>query len=369
MNYLKEVKIKGKTMRFPIYFPDATRAVVRSLDNQDLKETGIEGMILNPYHLASHPGINIVKKFKGIKQYINWPGFAITDSGGWQLLSLVHKDKKFGKINDNGVIFYKDSLGRNKKYLFTPEKSIQIQMDLGTDIIICLDDCPGKNASKKQIELSTQRTIDWAKRCKIEYLKQIKKRKFSLKNRPLILAVVQGGQYKNLRKRCADEFLKIGFDGYGLGGWLTDKAGKIDLDTIGFISKCLPDNLLKFALGVGYPQDIISLTKLGYHIFDCVIPTRDARHKRLYTWAKNPDKVNILKEKNLFKHFYPDKARYASDKNPVSQFCDCRLCQNYSRAYLYHLFKIEDSLAWRLATIHNLRLYTKLIELLRKNVK
>ena len=369
MNYLKEAKIKGKTMHFPIYFPDATRAVVRSLDNQDLKEAGIEGFILNPYHLMSMPGIKIIKKLGGMKKYMNWPGFAISDSGGWQLLSLIYKNKSFGKITDDDVVFFKSSMGEKKNYHFSPEKSIQIQMNLGTDIIICLDDCPGKDAGKKQIELSTKRTIAWAKRCKIEYLKQIKKRKLSLKNRPLILAVIQGGQYKNLRKKCADELLKIGFDGYGLGGWVTDKTGKIDLNTIGFISKCLPDNLPKFALGVGYPQDIIDLTKLGYHIFDCVIPTRDARHKRLYTWAKNPDKVNILKEKNLFKHFYPDKARYASDKKPVSQFCDCRLCQNYSRAYLHHLFKIGDSLAWRLATIHNLRLYTKLIELLRKNVE
>jgi len=369
MNYLKEAKIKGKTMRFPIYFPDATRAVVRSLDNQDLKEAGIEGFILNSYHLMSMPGTRTIKKLGGMKKYMNWPGFAISDSGGWQLLSLIYKNKSFGKITDDGVVFFRGSKGKRKNYYFSPEKSIQVQMDLNTDIIICLDDCPGKNASKKQTELSTQRTIDWAKRCKIEYLKQIKKRKLSLKDRPLILAVVQGGQYKNLRKKCADELLKVGFDGYGLGGWLTDKTGKIDLDTIGFISKCLPDNLPKFALGVGYPQDIIDLTKLGYHIFDCVIPTRDARHKRLYAWAKNPDKADILKEKNLFKRFYPDKARYALDKKPVSRFCDCRLCQNYSRAYLYHLFKIGDSLAWRLATIHNLRLYTKLIELLRKNVK
>ena len=126
MSYLKQAKIRGKTMRFPVYFPDATRAVIRSLDSHDLQEAGIEGLILNPYHLMSQPGINTIKKFKGVKQYMNWPGFVITDSGGWQLLSLVHKDKKFGKISDNGVIFHKDSLGKNKKLVFTPEKSIQI---------------------------------------------------------------------------------------------------------------------------------------------------------------------------------------------------------------------------------------------------
>ena len=367
MNYLKQIKIKDKTMRFPIYFPDATRAVVRSLDNQDLKEAGIEGMILNPYHLASHPGINIVKKFKGIKQYMNWSGFAITDSGGWQLLSLVHKDKKFGKINDNGVVFYKDSLGKNKKYLFTPEKSIQNQFDINADIIVCLDDCPGKDASKQEIIASVDRTILWAKRCKIEFQKQLK----NTKNKPLLLAVVQGGDNKKLRAKCAKELAKIGFDAYGWGGWTANPKGGLNINMGRFIVSQLPEDKPKFALGVGYPWDIIEGTKAGYHIFDCVIPTRDARHKRLYVWQKNPDKINLLKanSRKLFNYFYPNKAKYASDKKPVSQFCDCKLCKNYSRAYLYHLFKIGDSLAWRLATIHNLRLYTKLIELLRKNVK
>ncbi len=379
MNYLKEAKIKGKTMRFPVYFPDATRAVIRSLDSRDLQEAGIEGLILNPYHLMSQPGINTIKKFRGVKQYMGWPGFVITDSGGWQLLSLIYKDQKFGKINDNGVVFYKDSLGRNKKYLFTPEKSIQIQMDLGADIIICLDDCPGRNATKKEIVTSVNRTILWAKRCKIEYLKQLRKRTearplYDLRNsrkRPLLLAVVQGGNDLKLRAKCAKELIKIGFDGYGWGGWTADETGKLDLKIAKFIIQQLPSESIKFALGVGYPWDIIDCTKLGYHIFDCVIPTREARHQRLYVWTKNPEKTSIKKvnSRQLFNCFYPGKQKYANDPKPIDKFCDCRLCQNYSRAYLYHLFKIKDSLAWRLATIHNLRLYTKLIELLRKNVK
>ncbi len=358
-------------MRFPVYFPDATRAVIRSLDSQDLQKVGIEGMILNPYHLASQPGINVIKKFRGIKKYMNWPGFAITDSGGWQLLSLVYKDPKFGKINDQGVVFYKDSLGKNKKYVFTPEKSIKNQFDIGADIIICLDDCPGKNASKKQIEISNQRTIAWAKRCQIEFNAQIKKRKLSGKNKPLLLAVVQGGNDKKLRARCAKALAEIDFDAYGWGGWTANAKGGLNIDIGKFIVSQLPKDKPKFALGVGYPWDIIEGTKAGYHIFDCVIPTREARHKRLYVWEKDPNKTNLLKtnSRKLFKYFYPDKGKYVSDKKPVDKYCDCLLCKNYSRAYLHHLFKIKDSLSWRLATIHNLRVYAKLIEILRKNVK
>lgn len=374
MKYLRSMKIKGKTMRFPIYCPDATRAVVRSLDSRDLREARIEGLILNPYHLMSQPGINTIKKLKGVKRYISWPGFAITDSGGWQLLSLVHKDKKFGKITDKGVVFYKGSLGENKKLFFTPEKSIQLQFDIGADIIICLDDCPGKNASKKEIKISAQRTIGWAKRCKTEFIKQLSRSRtpgITAKNKPLLFAVVQGGDDRKLRSLCAKELVKIGFDGYGWGGWTANKKGGLNIAIGRFIVSQLPKDKLKFALGVGYPWDIIDCVKAGYHIFDCVIPTREARHKRLYVWTKNPEKVNPLKtnSRRLFDYFYPDKHEYSADKKPVDRFCDCCLCQNYSRAYLNHLFKIGDSLAWRLSTIHNLRVYTKLIELLRKHVR
>ncbi len=370
MAYLKQIRVKSKVMRFPIYCPDATRAVIRSLDSHDLQEAGIESLILNPYHLMSQPGINIIKKFRGVKPYMSWPSFAITDSGGWQLLSLVHKDKKFGKITNKGVVFYKDSLGKNKKLVFTPEKSIQLQFDIGADIIICLDDCPGKNSSKKETREAVNRTILWAQKCKAEYLKQLKTRKLA-EVRPLLFAVVQGGNTLNLRAKCAKELVKIGFDGYGWGGWTADETGKLDLKIAKFIIQQLPPESIKFALGVGYPWDIIDCFKIGYHIFDCVLPTRDARHKRLYIWAKNPNRTNILKinSRKLFGYFYPGKQKYAADKKPVDPFCDCMLCQNYSRAYLNHLFKIGDVLAWRLATIHNLRVYTKLIEFLRKNVK
>lgn len=381
MKYLKQIKIRGKILHFPVYFPDATRAVIRSLDDRDLLEAGIEGLILNPYHLMSLPGTKTIKKLGGIKAYMSWPGLAITDSGGWQLLSLIYKDKSFGRVTDKGVIFHKGSLGENKKHVLTPEKSIQIQMDLKADIIICLDDCPGKNCSKKENEISVRRTINWAKRCKIEFGKQLKLGRLAgclakpsnqrKRSRPLLFAVIQGGSNKRLRRKCARELVKIGFDGYGWGGWTADKKGRLNIETAKFIVSQLPEDKPKFALGVGYPWDIIDCFKIGYHIFDCVIPTREARHKRLYVWTKDPNRVNILKtnSRKLFRFFYPDKIKYRGDQKPIDKFCDCRLCRNYSRAYLRHLFKIGDSLAWRLATIHNLKVYSQLIELLRKHVK
>lgn len=370
MKYLKEIKIRGKTMRFPIYFPDATRAVIRSLDSQDLVKAGIEGLILNPYHLMSQPGLAAIKKAGGIKAYMGWLGFAIADSGGWQLLSLVYKDKSFGRVDDNGVVFYKGSLGEKKRYVFTAEKSIQIQMDLGADIVVCLDDCPAKKATRKDYETSVRRTVNWARRSKAEFFKQLKIRKIPLSNRPLLLAVVQGGPNRDLRAECARELVRMGFDAYGWGGWTADETGRLDIKIAKFIIDQLPNDKPKFGLGVGYPWDIIDCFKVGYHIFDAVLPTRDARHKRLYVWTKDPNKINLLKtnSRKLFGFFYPDKAKYRNDQKPIDRFCDCHLCQNYSRAYLRHLFTIGDALAWRLATMHNLRIYTKLIGTLRKSV-
>jgi len=367
MPYLKSVKIRGRTLRFPIYCPDATRAVIRSLDSQDLVRVGIEGLILNPYHLMSQPGLDPIKKAGGIKKYMGWPGLAIADSGGWQLLSLIYKDKSFGKVDDQGVTFYKGSLGEKKRYVFTPEKSIQLQFEIGADVIVCLDDCPTKHPTKKELAKSVERTIAWAKRCQSEYRKQVKKRRLSQENRPLLLAPLQGGFDQELRRKCAQELVKIGFDGYGWGGWTGDENNKLGLGIARFIISQLPANKPKFALGVGYPWDIIECFKIGYHIFDCVLPTRDARHQRLYVWAKDPRKVSILKadSRKLFAFFYPGKMKYRKDLKPVDRFCDCPLCQNYSRAYLHHLFAVGDSLAWRLATIHNLRFYSMLLQRLR----
>jgi queuine tRNA-ribosyltransferase len=326
MKYLKQIRVKGKTMRFPAYFPDATRAVIRSLDSQDLMKVGIEGLILNPYHLMSQPGLEPIKKAGGIKNYMGWPGWAIADSGGWQLLSLIYKDKSFGKVDDAGVTFYKGSLGEKKRYVLTPEKSIRLQLELGADIVICLDDCPARDASKKEVAESVGRTIVWAERCKAEFWKRLGRDRISeleiRSQRPLLFAVVQGGFDKGLRSRCAQALVKIGFDGYGWGGWTVISPNRLDLKIGKLIADNLPPDKPKFALGVGYPWDIIDCTKLDYHIFDCVLPTRDARHGRLYVWTKNPDKTNILKtnSRKLFAYFYPDKQKYAVDRKPVDQF-------------------------------------------------
>jgi len=368
MEYLKEASINGKKVFFPIYFPDATRAVVRSLDSIDLKEAKVEGIVINTYHLMTQPGTSVIKEIGGVRKYMNWPGLIVSDSGGFQLLSMIYKNKELGTVNSNGVVFHLGSKGEKKKYIFTPEKSIEVQFELEADLMVCLDDCPAINAKPEEVELSVNRTIEWAKRGKEEYLKQLEQRKMSDSSRPTLLAVIQGGHDKKLRERCGRALVEIGFDGYGFGGWPLDEQGKVNLKILEFTASLTPDDKLKFALGVGNPSAIAGGFKVGYHIFDCVLPTRDARHQRLYVFAKDPDKADLLNDEEIHQFVYIMREKYVRDGSPISEFCDCHTCRNFSRAYLRHLFEIKDSLAWRLATIHNLRTYTKLTEVLRTYV-
>ncbi len=347
-------------MQFPVFFPDATRAVVKGVDTIDLKNTGIEGFIVNTYHLMNQPGDKFLHSVGGVKKFMNWNGFAISDSGGFQIMSLIHKFKKQGKITSRGVKF------DNK--VFTPEKSIKVQFNLGTDVVIVLDYFTSPSAPLDEIKHSVDITIEWAKRAKEEYLRQLEIREIDEKNRPLILGVIQGGFNMKERERCANELMKVGFDGYGFGGWPMKKDGKFNYQMFEENAKLTPDDKVRFALGVGKPAEIIKGVQFGYHIFDCVLPTRDARHKRLYAFKQSPDDIELNKTdyQDLFKYIYLSKEKYYRDTNPISEFCDCFTCRNYSVSYLKHLFTIEDTLAYRLASIHNLHLYSTLIKRLRK---
>jgi len=364
-NYLNSITIKNKKCQFPIYLPDATLGVVRGLASDDIEKCGIEGVVINTYHLKDNPGLKVLQKIGGIKKLMNYKGLTASDSGGFQLFSLIQKNPNLGRIVDDGVILYSGPKKR-KKILFTPEDSIKVQFAINSDIMITLDDFTPDAADKKRTEESVFRTIAWAKRCKTEFDKQIKKRSLSKANRPLLFAPIQGHDNNELRKKCAVQLLEIGFDGYGLGGWPFDKKGNFNYEMCSFNASLTPDNSPRFALGIGTPQNIVELYKMGYHIFDCVLPTRDARHQRLYSFSKNPDEIDILNEKEWYKFIYINRGKYSDDIKPINEYCQCETCQNYSRAYLHHLFKVGDPLAFRLATVHNLTMYQQVIEKLRQ---
>jgi len=359
MKYLKSALIGGKRIRFPVFFPDGTRAVVRGVDGNDLHQAGIEGVIVNTFHLMNQPGDRFLYQSGGVKKFMHWDGLAISDSGGFQIMSLIHKAGIKGKITNAGVSFGKEKL--------TPEKSIEVQFNLKTDIVIVLDYFTDPKANDDEIKQSVDITIEWAKRAKEEYWRQLEARRIKDKDRPLILSVIQGGEDLRERERCAKALVKIGFDGYGYGGWPMKKDGHFNYKTFEENAKLTPDNKIRFALGVGKPAEIVAGTGFGYHIFDCVLPTRDGRHKRLYVLKKPLKEIDWEKTQDLFGYVYLAKEKYYRQMGPISPFCDCYTCQNYSLAYLKHLFRIKDTLAYRLASIHNLHLYSTLIRELRKD--
>ncbi|MGA2910249.1 MAG: tRNA guanosine(34) transglycosylase Tgt [Candidatus Microgenomates bacterium] len=361
----KFFKSRNGNISLPVFFPDATRAVVRSLDTSDLEITKTLGILVNTFHLWQELDDNILKSFEGIGKFMSWNGGIISDSGGFQVMSVIKSGEIKGKITDEGVIFYPS---KNKKVILTPEKSIRFQMSLNADMVVVLDDFTDPEVGYDEAKESIIRTIAWAERSKKEYLKICKEKKLTKEKRPYILGVVQGGQFQDLRKFCAEELVRIGFDGFGYGGWPITEEGKFDLISARTIAECAPENYFLYGLGVGKPDDVVNCVKLGYNIFDCVLPTRDARHGRLYVFNfESIDKIDIGKS-GFYSFYRPDKEEYLSDISPVSLACDCMLCKRYSKAYLAHLFRIDDFTAGRLATIHNLRFYSILMEKLRKHL-
>lgn len=349
-------KFKGGSLPLPVFFPDATRAVIRSLDTLDIEGTNTRGILVNTFHLWQELGVDVLKRFGGIKNFMGWKGACISDSGGFQVMSVVKSGQVKGKITDEGVIFHPT---KKKRMVLTPEKSIEFQLNLGSDMVVVLDDFTDPKSNYKEAKISVERTIEWARRSKREFLKRSKR------NRPYILGVVQGGKFQDLRKYCAEELVKIGFDGLGFGGWPINDKGDFDFESAKTIADNTPSDYFLYGLGVGKPDEIVACTKLGFNIYDCVLPTRDARHGRLYVYNANSIKEVDINKKDFYSFYSADRGQNYKNDEPVSKACDCLLCKHYSKGYLTHLFKIGDFTAGRLATIHNLRFYSILMEKLR----
>lgn len=354
--------LSGNEIPLPVFFPDATRAVLKTLDSIDIVNTKTPGVLINTWHLFNQPGRDVIKKQGGVRKFMNWGGGAISDSGGFQVMSLVKAQGLKDPVNEEGVRF----LQGKKRVLFTPEMSIEMQLAIGADMVVVLDDFTDPKANKEQAEESVDRTLKWAKECKRIFDKYFDQKKIPKEKRPYLLGVVQGGYFQDLRKKCTQELVSIGFDGLGYGGWPVLPEGGFDYESAKTIRKNTPDDYLLYGLGVGKPNEVANLVKMGWQVFDCVLPTRDARHKRLYVYkAKDMNSIELSGDK-FYEYYTPDKDKYYRDESPVSTACDCLLCKNYSRSYFRHLWKIEDFTAGRLATIHNLRFYSILMEKLRQ---
>jgi queuine tRNA-ribosyltransferase len=356
---LSTLDLPHGTLRLPVFLPDATQGVVRAVDAADLAACGVQALQMNVFHLMQHPGSSTIQALGGLHAMAGWTRPIITDSGGFQIYSLIRQKPQSGTITRRGLLFRPD--GTDRKLNLTPEKSIQLQMSYGADVVICLDDCTHVDDPLPAQAESVARTIDWGRRCKAEF----ERRLAQSGKRPLLLAVIQGGGERDLRRRCAEELLEIGFDGFGFGGWPLDAQGHLLTDILATVRELVPPEFPLHALGVGHPANIAECARLGYSLFDSTLPTRDARHGRLYVWNGDPRAWSGPTIGEAFSYIYVADNKHIKAAAPLSGFCNGPCCSAYSLGYLHHLYKIGDSLFMRLATIHNLRFMMQLMEALR----
>lgn len=338
----------------PFFMPIATQAAVKGLTPADLEKIGAPIVLSNTYHLWLRPGETTIKQAGGLHRFMKWDHPILTDSGGYQVFSL----SKIRRLLEKGVEFQSHLDGAKK--ILTPEKAVQIQQALNSDIIMSLDICSPFPCSRVRAEADLVRTTDWARRGKNQKLKNKKKN--------LIFGIVQGSVYHDLRRRSAAELIKIDFDGYAIGGLAvgepTTQMYRILEATVPF----LPKNKSRYLMGVGYPEQIVAAVQRGLDMFDCVLPTRNARHGSLFLLKKEAAK-KLIPEQN-YSLINLRQVRYKSDFEVIDKNCDCPTCQGgFSRSYLRHLLITGEPLFARLATLHNVRFYLRLMENIRQAIK
>lgn len=325
------LNVFGKEVLTPCFMPVGTLASVKFLSPEDLYKIGASIILSNTYHLWLRPGDDIVNEAGGIHKFMNYKGPVLTDSGGFQVFSL----SDVRKIQEEGV-YFKSHLDGTKLFL-SPEKAIEIQKNIGSDIAMSLDECIPYPATYEYCKKSIERTLRWAKRG-LEAHK---------KSDQALFGIVQGGDYEDLRKECANKLVDMDFDGYSIGGTSVGEDKETMYRMVEYSIKYLPENKPRYLMGVGAVNDILEGIERGVDMFDCVLPTRIARHGSLMTTL---GRINIK------------KAMYKKDFTALDPNCDCETCKNYTKAYLNHLFKCNEGLGMRLLSIHNLRFLIKLVE-------
>ena len=328
----------GITYETPMFMPVGTEACVKTLSPEEVKKTKAGIILANTYHLWLRPGEDLVNKAGGLHKFMNYDGPILTDSGGFQVFSLA----KPKDISEEGVKF-KNHLNGDELFL-TPEKSIMIQNKLDSDIAMSFDECVAYPSEYEYMKNSVLRTLRWAKRGKDSFQNDYQ----------MLFGIVQGGIYPDLRKHCALELTKMNFDGYSIGGTSVGEPKPLMYKMVEYSTPFLPEDKLRYLMGVGDPIDLIENVIRGVDIFDCVSPTRLARHGHAYTTF---GKINL---KN---------SQYKEDFSPISSDCDCYACQNFTKAYIRHLIVSKETFGARLLSIHNIRFLTKLMENIRFNIK
>ena len=366
MAYPTQLNLLHAQLALPQYLPDATFGQVRGLSAEATAACGIEAVVMNTFHLMQKPGASTVKSLGGLHKMTGWEKAIFTDSGGFQAYSLIRQDARFGQFTENGLAF--KTPDGDRKYQLTPEKCIQLQLGFDSDLLFCLDDCTHIDDDQSQQETSVERTIRWAKRCRVEFDRLLDEKRTPPELRPKLFGVVQGGNSPELRQRCADALLEIGFDGFGYGGWPLDSQSQLVEEMIFLLRDLIPEQYPLHALGIGHPPYVARCAVRGYGLFDSAMPTRDARHGRLYRFSHIPDPAVLALNDDWFEYVYAHDKRHIKSSQPVEAGCDCPLCSKYSLGYLRHLFKLNDNLYLQLATQHNLRFMSRLMDLMRPDL-
>ena len=321
----------------PVFMPVGTNATVKAMSPDEMKALGAEILLANTYHLYLRPGHEVIKQVGGLHRFMNWAGPILTDSGGFQVFSLT----PLRKIRDNGVEFRSHIDG--SLHFLTPELVMEIQNALGSDIAMVFDECTPYPADREYTLNSLKLTTDWARRC------------LRVKNHgQALFGIVQGGMYKDLRRQSAEEIIEMDFDGYAIGGLSVGEPKELMYEIINFTTPLLPENKPRYLMGVGDLLDVLEAVSAGIDMFDCVMPTRNARNGTLFT---SQGRISIKREE------------FKKDPDPLDPECECYTCRNYSRAFLRHIFMCKEILSMRLNTIHNLHFYFNFFRKMRDAIK
>ena len=325
------------TVRTPVFMPVGTLGTVKALSPEELVQCGAQIILGNTYHLYLRPGCEVIEHFSGLHGFMNWDGSILTDSGGFQVFSLA----QLSKVSEEGVAFQSHIDGASHR--LSPEKAVAIQVCLDADIIMCLDQCIAYPAERETAREALELTARWAGRCKKEWQSRTD-------GHQALFGIVQGGMFRELRARSAELTTEIGFDGYAVGGLSVGEPKAQMLEIADQTLPLLPVSQPKYVMGVGTPEDLVELVALGTDMFDCVLPTRNARNGQMFTAGGT---LNIT------------NARYRTDTEPPDPSCTCYTCRHYSRAYLRHLYMARELLSYRLNTIHNIHYFVRLAEDMR----
>ncbi len=317
----------------PVFMPVGTYGTVKALTPEELNASGAQIILGNTFHLMLRPGPEVIGVHGDLHDFMHWDKPILTDSGGFQVFSLA----KMRRISEEGVSF-RSPIDGSEVWL-DPEASMHMQHVLGSDIVMCFDECTAWPATEREARDSMQLSMRWAKRCRAEHDR--------LENPNMLFGIVQGGMYEHLRAESTQALAEIGFEGYAIGGLAVGEPREEREAMLNCVTPAMPEHSARYLMGVGKPVDIIEAVRAGVDMFDCVMPTRNARNDSLFT------REGVLKLRN---------ARYRSDTRPLDERCDCYTCQHYSRAYLHHLSKCGEILGARLCTIHNVRFYLRMME-------